>query len=271
MTEQVNGAGRLRSASLWLLMVGVLTLLAGLATGAVALAATVGVWIDAWNWQRGFELLGSAHGWAPRVAISAAVVAALLLVAGRVFTGRLVMAPAALALLGAGAAALAWYIPESHRPPAEANVPPIHDIATDVQSPPQFVDVLPLRVDAANTVDYGNYPNMTPQRLGELTREAYPDLVTRRLDVPPGQAFDRALEAVERLGWDLVAAVPDDGRIEATDTTFWFRFKDDVVIRIQPSGDGGSLVDARSTSRVGLGDVGTNARRLREFFSHLEE
>ncbi len=268
--EQGTGTGRLRAANLWLLMVGILTLLAGLATGAVALAAVVGVWTEAWNWQRGFELLGAAHSWGPTVAISAAVVAALVLVAGRVLSGRLVMLPAVLALSGAGAAALAWYIPESHRPPEGANIPPIHDISTDVNNPPRFVDVLPLRVDAANTTDYGNYPNMTPQRLGELTREAYPDLVTRRIDMSPAQVFERALEAVERLGWDLVAAVPDDGRIEATDTTFWFRFKDDVVIRIQPSGDGGSLVDARSTSRVGLGDVGTNARRLRAFFERLD-
>jgi hypothetical protein len=269
MTEQQDGTGRLRAANPWLVMVGTMALLAGIATGAVALAAVVGVWTQAWNFQRGFELLGAAHSWGPTVAVSAAVVAALVLVAGRVLSGRLLLLPPTLALLGAGAAALAWYIPESHRPPEDANIPPIHDIATDVENPPQFVDVLPLRVDAANTTDYGNYPNMTPQRLGEMTRAAYPDLVTQRLDVPPAQAFDRALEAVERLGWDLVAAVPDEGRIEATDTTFWFRFKDDVVIRIRPSGDGGSLVDARSTSRVGLGDVGTNARRLRAFFERL--
>ena len=74
---------------------------------------------------------------------------------------------------------------------------------------------------------------------------------------------------METLGWDLVAAVPDEGRIEATDTTFWFRFKDDVVIRIRPAA-AGSILDARSLSRVGGGDAGTNARRLRRFFATLD-
>ncbi len=270
MTERTAGVGHLRSASLWLKMVGLLALLAGLATGVVALAAAVGVWFGAWNWQRGFELLGAAHGWGPSVAISALVVAVLLLIAGRVLTGRLVLLPAALSLTGAMVAALAYYVPESHRPPEGVNIPPIHDISTDTANPPQFVDVVPLRVDATNTVDYGNYPNMTPERLGEMTREAYPDLVTRSVAMAPASVFERALVAVDRMGWDLVAAVPEEGRIEATDTTFWFRFKDDVVIRIQPSGDGGSLIDARSTSRVGVGDVGTNAARLRSFFERLE-
>ncbi len=270
MTERTLGTGHLRSATLWLLMAGILALLAGLATGAVALAASVGVWFGAWNWQRGFELLGAAHGWAPSVAISAVVVAVLLLVAGRVLAGRLVLLPVVLSLAGALAAALAYYVPESHRPPEGVNIPAIHDISTDTVNPPQFVDVVPLRADAANTVDYGNYPNMTPERLGQLTQEAYPDLVTRRLAVAPDRAFELALEAVSRMGWDLVAAVPEEGRIEATDTTFWFRFRDDVVIRVQPSDDGGALVDARSTSRVGVGDVGTNAGRLRGFFERLE-
>jgi uncharacterized protein (DUF1499 family) len=81
--------------------------------------------------------------------------------------------------------------------------------------------------------------------------------------------FERALAAVEALDWELVAAVPAEGRIEATDTTFWFRFKDDVVIRIRPAGASGAVIDARSLSRVGGGDAGTNARRLRAFFAAL--
>ncbi|HEY8518987.1 MAG TPA: DUF1499 domain-containing protein, partial [Gammaproteobacteria bacterium] len=121
-----------------------------------------------------------------------------------------------------------------------------------------------------NTTVYGGSEDMTPERLAQLTRQAYPDLTTLTLDVPPEVAFQRALAAVNELGWELVAQVPADGRIEATDTTFWFRFKDDVVIRIRPSG-AGSEIDARSLSRVGRGDAGTNARRLREFFAVLRE
>ena len=72
------------------------------------------------------------------------------------------------------------------------------------------------------------------------------------------------------MGWELVANDRTSGRIEATDTTFWFGFKDDVVVRIteDPSGQS-SRIDVRSKSRVGVGDVGTNARRVRELLSRL--
>jgi hypothetical protein len=130
------------------------------------------------------------------------------------------------------------------------------------------VAILPLRADAPNTVEYGGSPSMTPERLAEETTRAYPDLKTVQIDEPPAAVFARALAAVENLGWELVDQDSAAGRIEATDTTFWFRFKDDIVIRIQPSGTG-SIVDARSLSRVGVGDVGTNARRLRAFFATL--
>ena len=136
-------------------------------------------------------------------------------------------------------------------------VPPIHDITTDPDDPPAFVAVLPLRTDAPNSAEYD--PSVAPEQ-----RDAYPDLRPLMLDAPPATAFDRALDAVEALGWDLVAADADTGRIEATDTTFWYGFKDDVVIRIRQAGDG-SRVDVRSVSRVGGSDVGANAQRIREY------
>ena len=66
----------------------------------------------------------------------------------------------------------------------------------------------------------------------------------------------------------VVAAVPAEGRMEATDTTRWFGFKDDVVVRVRPEG-AGSRVDVRSVSRVGRGDVGANAARIRAFLQAL--
>jgi len=86
--------------------------------------------------------------------------------------------------------------------------------------------------------------------------------------VPPPVAFSRALEAAERMGWTLVANNPAEGRIEATDTTFWYGFKDDIVIRVTPAG-AGSRVDVRSVSRVGRSDIGTNARRVRRYLAKL--
>lgn len=254
----------------WLAWVSALVLAAGIGIALLALAAPVGVWLGLWEFGTGFQIL---FNWAAPNAIwfagAGAVLTVALFVAGVVLKTGNATSVAGIALVGTLVAVLAWAVPNSYRPGEEDNIPPIHDISTDTVNPPGYVDVLPLRADAPNTTEYGGGPNMTAERLAELTRGAYPDLVTVTLDAPPDVAFERALAAVETLGWDLVAAAPDEGRIEATDTTFWFRFKDDVVIRIEPAPGGGSAIDARSVSRVGGGDAGTNARRLRAFFAAL--
>ncbi len=144
------------------------------------------------------------------------------------------------------------------------SVPPIHDISTDLQDPPEFVEIAPLRAAAPNPVEYAG-PESAEQQ-----RAAYPDLEPIRLDAPPAQAFNAALEVVRHMGWELVAEVPAQGRIEATDTTRYFGFKDDVVIRVRAAA-GGSIVDVRSKSRVGRSDVGTNAQRIRSFREHLHK
>ena len=90
------------------------------------------------------------------------------------------------------------------------------------------------------------------------------------IEAAPSEAFDRALAAVESMGWVLVAAERDAGRIEATDTTFWFGFTDDIVVRLRPAG-AGTRVDVRSVSRVGIGDVGANAARIRAYIQRLTE
>ena len=168
-----------------------------------------------------------------------------------------------LALVGLVLGSVVIGIPGLQRYESQRNgYPGIHDITTDVDDPPVFVDVLPLRATAPNKVEYGG------PKIAALQQRAFPDLAPIMLNVPPDQAFDRALAAVNAMGWDLVAANREQRRIEATDTTFWFRFKDDVVIRLRPA-DGGTRVDIRSLSRVGGGDVGTNAKRIRAYVRRL--
>ncbi|MGH8720432.1 MAG: DUF1499 domain-containing protein, partial [Burkholderiales bacterium] len=87
-------------------------------------------------------------------------------------------------------------------------------------------------------------------------------------NIAPAEAFKRALQAARDLGWEIVAAEGVAGRIEATDSTFWFGFKDDVVIRVEADG-AGSRIDVRSVSRVGVGDVGANAKRIRAYLRAL--
>jgi uncharacterized membrane protein len=91
----------------------------------------------------------------------------------------------------------------------------------------------------------------------------------RLLQSPPREAFARARAAAERMGWEIVAADPAAGRIDAVATTPWFGFKDDVRLQVTPQG-GASRIDVRSKSRVGRGDAGTNARRIREFLKRVE-
>ena len=141
-------------------------------------------------------------------------------------------------------------------------LPAIHDISTDTDDPPAVVEVLPLRASAPNTTAYGG-PAVAAQQ-----RSAFPDLGPVTLPGPPSHAFDIALAAVSNMKWTLVGSSREQGRIEATDTTFWFGFKDDIVVRLRPAA-GGTRVDVRSVSRVGGGDVGTNAKRIRAYLSVL--
>lgn len=168
---------------------------------------------------------------------------------------------AAMAFVGLIAAGIAAYMPYSMREVARS-VPPIHDISTDMVDPPAFVDVAPLRADAPNPVAYAG-PEVAAKQAA-----AYPDLKSVTLPLPPDQAFPKAEAAARAMGWEIVSAVPADGRIEATATTLWFGFKDDVVIRLRPSGEG-TLVDVRSKSRVGGSDLGANAARIRAYLKKL--
>ena len=243
---------------------------AGVGLALFALAAPAGVWLGMWNFTQGFSMLRGAQPYVAWITYSCVAITVLLATLGRI--AQLTHLSRMLGIAGAAtiAAAIAWYVPQSYLPGSGVTIPPIHDISTDLENPPEFVDVLPLRGTNSNPTVYGTgNRNMTPDEHAQRQREAYPDVVTQRFNEPASTVFERASAAVDALGWELVAAVPEEGRIEATDTTFWFRFKDDIVIRIAETPEG-TILDARSTSRVGLSDVGKNAARLRAFFAELQ-
>lgn len=143
--------------------------------------------------------------------------------------------------------------------------PPIHDISTDTENPPAFVAIAPLRATAPNPAAYAG------PETAALQQQAYPDLGPLRVAAPAGTVFARARDLVAASGWTLVEANEAEGRIEATAETRWVRFQDDVVIRIVALPDGQTRVDVRSKSRVGRGDMGQNARRVREFLAALRD
>ena len=141
--------------------------------------------------------------------------------------------------------------------------PRIHDISTDLADPPRFSAVLAVRTNAMNGV-----PDHIDDVTAGLQRQGYPDLVTQDLPLPADAAFAKALEAAKTMNWEIVSTRPADGILEATDTTAWFGFHDDIVVRIRPAGEG-SHIDVRSTSRVGRGDAGKNADRIRKYLERL--
>lgn len=142
-------------------------------------------------------------------------------------------------------------------------VPPIHDITTDMADPPAFVVVLPRRASATNAAVYAG------DSVAALQRAAYPDVQPLMLPVSPSVAFARAVAAAKAMGWEIVAGDAPSGRLEATATTTWFGFKDDIVVRIR-SANAGSRVDVRSVSRVGRSDVGANAARIVRYLDELQ-
>ena len=228
-----------------------------LAVGLVSAAAALGAG-PAYR-MHGLALAAafSALRWATYGAIAGTVVATIAgaaLVVTRTSRGRAIVALAWL--LGVTVAAPPLYLYDQAQ-----RLPKIHDVSTDTDDPPAFVDVLPLRQGARNPVDY------RPETAA-LQRRGYPDIAPLRLELPPAQAFQRAERTARAMGWRIVAVHPDTRRIEATDTTLLFGFKDDIVIRVRPQGDG-SVVDVRSLSRIGSSDIGTNARRVRAFLSKL--
>jgi uncharacterized protein (DUF1499 family) len=139
---------------------------------------------------------------------------------------------------------------------AARSVPPIHNISTDVDDPPEFAEVIELRGEKSNPLAYEREKLAAPQQA------AYPAVAPLELAEAPAGVFDRAVTVLETMGLEVVNEDRDSGRIEAVATTFWFGFKDDVVVRIRPTDAGGSRVDVRSVSRVGQSDLGANAARI---------
>lgn len=156
---------------------------------------------------------------------------------------------------------------------AALTVPAIHDISTDLADPPTF-QTLQLRADNLDNVPGANDEDMkglTPQqRWAVVHQKAYGDIRSVRINEPVPLVIAKAERLAEARGWNVAIALPEEGRLEATETSAFFRFKDDVVLRVRPTDTGeGSIVDMRSVSRVGTSDLGVNAKRVRSFLADL--
>jgi uncharacterized protein (DUF1499 family) len=227
--------------------------LTGLGALALLLSGLGSRW-DWWDFRTGFAIF--------RFTLYGGLLTIVVVLVGLVLacldrTGRTML----LSLVSVVLLVAVGSVPVSHLRGA-GRVPPIHDITTDPDDPPRFVEVLPLRANAPNSADHAGPALAAQQRAG------YPDLAPARVAAPPALVLERATQVARDLGWLIVATAPAEGRLEATDRTRWFGFRDDVVVRVRPD-DGGSRVDVRSVSRVGRSDLGANARRIERFLEAL--
>lgn len=228
--------------------------LGGLALGLIALVMLFvtgpGSRFGWWHFRVSFTLM--------QYAAYVGAAAALVSLVGLVLSGGRWKVVAAVGLV---MGALAFLLPWSWRRDAR-QYPGIHDITTDVQNPPAFVAIAPLRADAPNPVAYAG------DSVAQVQRQAYPDIQPLMMAMPVDSAFTLAVKAAREMGWEMVDQDRRQGRIEATATTPWMGFKDDVVVRVS-SASGIARVDVRSKSRVGGGDAGANAKRIRQYLQRL--
>jgi uncharacterized protein (DUF1499 family) len=173
------------------------------------------------------------------------------------------------AALGAMAISLAILAYPAYLGLKAYRLPWIHDITTDPIDPPRYEALSRLRPRDANPVDYAGLYT------AEQQRKAYPDVGPLGTNATPQAAYDAVLAVVNKRRWRVVdARAPQagrrEGRIEAVARTPIMGFRDDVVIRVRAEPDG-TRIDARSSSRYGTSDFGTNASRVRGLMNDIEE
>ena len=143
-------------------------------------------------------------------------------------------------------------------------VPPINDITTDTANPPQFVKAGSLPANQGRDMAYPGTSFAEQQRAG------YPDLAPLTLSVPPDEAFQLVQAAAKQMpDWEVTRVDASARALEGIATSRLFRFQDDFVIEVRPH-DGGSVIEMRSKSRNGKGDVGANAARINSVFGKLK-
>lgn len=201
---------------------------------------------DAFNMLRYAAFIGLAAAVIGLIAVIMGAIAGRL---GRLLTSVLVVV-ASLSIV-----AVPWLQVQKAQ-----GVPPIHDITTDTGNPPVFQALVSVREAAPNAVDYPGEATARQQQ------QAYPEIQPRLLDVSLERVREAAQAEILEAGWELAAVT--ETSLEATATTPWFGFQDDVVIRLTDTPEG-VRVDMRSASRLGRSDMGTNAARIHAYLEAL--
>lgn len=226
-----------------------------IAAALLVVAGGPGTRLGWWDFRRGFDLMK----WGAYAGILAALLGLAAMAIAR--RGRAMVIGGLALLIGLASFVFPWNLRRGAR-----QYPPIHDITTDFANPPPLTYSRGLR-DSTEGMNTWRYEG---DSIAAQQRKAYPDIQPIMLAMPLDSAYAAAYRTVQELGWEVTAADRAERLIEAQVTTQWFGFVDDVVVRVAP-GSGISRVDVRSKSRVGRGDVGANAKRIRRFAEALKE
>lgn len=232
-------------------------ILLAVSAAVLCLISGLGSRLDWWHFSTGFLQLR----WSVYLAIAAivcAIVAIISIMTSRAKKGTLLAIFSILVAVPVIVVPVQWQ-------QAAAQVPPIHDITTDTVNPPLFSAIASSRGANTNSIEYGG------EVIAEQQKQAYPQIKPLIVETKFEDTYAAALATAKDLNWQVVKADKQAKKIEATDTTFWFGFKDDIVVRITVLENGYSRVDVRSVSRVGRSDIGTNARRIRDYLHALQK
>lgn len=218
-----------------------------------AMASGFGYRAGLWHFRTGFLILRVAAF----AALTAGAICLLSLVLARGARASLIAAALGV-LIALGFAYVPWQWKQTLD-----RLPYIHDITTDTDNPPLFVEAGKLRKEGDHPIAYDG-PDVAAEQ-----KKAYPDIVPLIVPQPRDKVFDAARKALADLGISPSGEDRAQGRIEGSDTSFWYGFVDDVAIRITEAAQG-TRVDVRSKSRVGRSDLGQNAKRVRAILAKLK-
>lgn len=229
------------------------------------LVGALGTKFHLFDWRIGFGLM--TYMWGKFVLIGVLAFAAIGLALAFFTPPRRGMAAALIAMLipalGLG---YGLYVGQQAQ-----GVAPIHDISTDLLDPPGFSDAVVAaraRVPGANDLDLLNKHTRDGRAFTALQQESYGDIASVPTGLDATRAFEVAVALAREQGWALGLVDADAGAIEATASSFWYGFTDDIAVRVRADGSG-ARVDMRSVSRVGGSDLGANAARMRPYLAEL--
>ncbi len=239
-------------------------------------AAALGTRFGVFDWR--FSLGTLIVQWGPLLILGVLALALAILIATLMKRPRTGWRSALAALLIPAAALgyLGWVRGQSE------SIPPIHDVSTRAADAPVFssavmaererlpgvnpVVSLTAPISTLEAYQGPGFAELANKTLGQVAAEAYPAVRPLTTAATPAAAYAAALAEARGQGWAIVNEDAAAGTLDATATTFWFGFKDDVAVRVRAEG-AGSVIDVRSTSRVGLSDLGANAARIEAYLA----